>query len=548
MATPPERFARIASRVKLSLLEAKYVIVVGVGSVGSQITRELANSGVGRLFLFDGDNLEESNLVRHALPSSYVGMNKAEALEDYLKNEIPTLEIGGLPWYINDDFDDLDIQGLLSDADLIVAATGDRDCQRRIGRAALALDIPAVFPALWENNFSEVFVQRDARTPCFTCWDGFRTEGEALDRVTALNADILGVIQLTIYLIFELLDRESASTRLLASRPGVLRPQLFIRNDFVLSIRPVPRRPNCPSCAVGPAFAPPTELPPQPPPSQPAVPRPTPRHPRSAPPESSAPPFSLPSTPSPPSPVASSGISGWVIVLALIFVAGLIVHFTHSSPGAPTEVYTPQEAFTIKCGRCHKLAAAEAGPLKASESLEAYNASIRNEAANRSGPDLDHLSPPEALLLNAIEEGRNRGLGYMPAHLLSKAEAQRVASYVARVELHHKVVLPKSGTSHIETHGSQRVLELNHNPEGYLLFMDDRATITAGNVVIRSDNRSGIEHDLVISGPATYAKTPGRSYGVTTLRLQLRPGKYEYYCDIPGHRAAGEHGILTVVP
>ena len=30
------------------------------------------------------------------------------------------------------------------------------------------------------------------------------------------------------------------------------------------------------------------------------------------------------------------------------------------------------------------------------------------------------------------------------------------------------------------------------------------------------------------------------------VRLTAPPGRYEFYCRVPGHRAAGMHGILTV--
>jgi molybdopterin/thiamine biosynthesis adenylyltransferase len=255
VAVPPEQFARIVDDVNVPLLAAKLVVIVSVGTVGSQIARELANSGVGRLCLIDGDCLEESNLIRHALPRQYLGMNKAEAMTLYLAVEVPTLRAEALPRYADDSLSDDELDLLLVDADLVVASTGERDVQRRLGRRALALDIPAVFPALYEIDGGEVFVQGSPRHPCFFCWDGHRTMDEPLRGVTALNADTLGVTQLTVELILGVLDGDSKYAGLMDMPQDDPRPrQLFVRRRFSpLIIRAINRRPNCPSCAVGPA-------------------------------------------------------------------------------------------------------------------------------------------------------------------------------------------------------------------------------------------------------------------------------------------------------
>ena len=49
------------------------------------------------------------------------------------------------------------------------------------------------------------------------------------------------------------------------------------------------------------------------------------------------------------------------------------------------------------------------------------------------GPNLDDLRPATALTLDAINKGRARGQGQMPAQLISGPDAQDVAKYVATV-------------------------------------------------------------------------------------------------------------------
>lgn len=69
--------------------------------------------------------------------------------------------------------------------------------------------------------------------------------------------------------------------------------------------------------------------------------------------------------------------------------------------------------FVYNCGTCHTMAAAN--------------------TAGRIGPNLDQLRPPKALTLDAIEKGRARGQGQMPAQLLVGADAEHVAEFIEAV-------------------------------------------------------------------------------------------------------------------
>jgi mono/diheme cytochrome c family protein len=72
-----------------------------------------------------------------------------------------------------------------------------------------------------------------------------------------------------------------------------------------------------------------------------------------------------------------------------------------------------QEIFGERCASCHTLAGAHAD--------------------GKVGPNLDMLRPPEELVLDAVEKGRLRGSGTMPAQLVQGTEAEAVAAFVAAV-------------------------------------------------------------------------------------------------------------------
>ncbi len=60
-------------------------------------------------------------------------------------------------------------------------------------------------------------------------------------------------------------------------------------------------------------------------------------------------------------------------------------------------------------------------------------------------------------------------------------------------------------------------------------------------------NASPIEHDVAVAqGTTVLGQTPVFSGGSKSVTLTLKPGKYTFYCTVPGHRQAGMEGTLTV--
>jgi uncharacterized cupredoxin-like copper-binding protein len=60
-------------------------------------------------------------------------------------------------------------------------------------------------------------------------------------------------------------------------------------------------------------------------------------------------------------------------------------------------------------------------------------------------------------------------------------------------------------------------------------------------------NQGQAEHDLAIDGLPKEAKTPLIEPGKTAeLKADLKPGKYKFYCTVPGHEQAGMKIDVTV--
>jgi mono/diheme cytochrome c family protein len=201
--------------------------------------------------------------------------------------------------------------------------------------------------------------------------------------------------------------------------------------------------------------------------------------------------------------------------------------------------------FIKNCAQCHTLARANTKGLI--------------------GPDLDDA------FLESLQSGFGRNViegivaqqiaypnpyGRMPKIPLSDRQAADIANYVAYAAdrpgqdsgLLASVGSSKVGPPAVEKDGK---LAIAANPSGQLLYTVKAAQATAGPITISMTNMSGIDHNLAIqagtsANGAVIAATPITSSGTHSITLNLKPGTYTFFCQVPGHRAAGMYGTLTV--
>jgi plastocyanin len=90
-------------------------------------------------------------------------------------------------------------------------------------------------------------------------------------------------------------------------------------------------------------------------------------------------------------------------------------------------------------------------------------------------------------------------------------------------------------------------LKLAANASGLLAYNTKELSAKAGTVTITMANMSPLEHNVTIAeGSKVLGATPTFKGGSRTLTLKLKPGKYTFYCSVPGHRQAGMEGTLNV--
>ncbi len=217
--------------------------------------------------------------------------------------------------------------------------------------------------------------------------------------------------------------------------------------------------------------------------------------------------------------------------------------------GEGANLIAGKQEFVAKCGACHMLA--------------------RANTKGTAGPNLDvafSVDIAEGLKRSAVQtvvegqvENPNR-FGVMPSGLASGTKLASIAAYVAQSVdrpgqdtglLATAVQAPGAGKPAVEKGGK---LEIAADPSGQLAYVTNKATATAGAVTISMPNTSGVSHNIAVEA-GSHGATPGGSTlaaskfvtkGSASIAVTLKPGTYTFFCQAPGHRAAGMYGTLTV--
>jgi plastocyanin len=92
-----------------------------------------------------------------------------------------------------------------------------------------------------------------------------------------------------------------------------------------------------------------------------------------------------------------------------------------------------------------------------------------------------------------------------------------------------------------------RAVHLAAAAGGQLAYDTKQLSVQAGGVTITFANSSPLEHNVTIAqGSKVLGATATFASGTRSVKLDLKPGTYTFYCSVPGHRQAGMEGTLSV--
>ncbi|MBW3662763.1 MAG: cupredoxin domain-containing protein [Actinobacteria bacterium] len=79
-----------------------------------------------------------------------------------------------------------------------------------------------------------------------------------------------------------------------------------------------------------------------------------------------------------------------------------------------------------------------------------------------------------------------------------------------------------------------------------LAFEPSSLTTSAGQVTVELSAGDESEHTFVIEDLGDREVVAAAAGETATSMVELEPGTYAFYCDVPGHREAGMEGTLEV--
>ena len=97
--------------------------------------------------------------------------------------------------------------------------------------------------------------------------------------------------------------------------------------------------------------------------------------------------------------------------------------------------------------------------------------------------------------------------------------------------------------------GATQNLDVSSPADGGLIFQPNGLIANPGNVTITYDNPSPVPHSIAVAtanGNVLGQVQPFTDGSQSVQLSNLAPGKYVFYCTVPGHREAGMQGDLTV--
>lgn len=168
VAAKPRLSPRFDGLAPVQALQSKRVAIVGVGSGGSIAAINLASAGVGKLHLFDKDDLSIDNVFRHACDLRHLGRAKVLAVKDLIESYDLPAEV--IPHEQNVVDDAGDLWTIMDDIDLVVCATDTIQSRRLVNYVSVRTAVPLIMACTFRNALiGEIIRVRPGESPCYEC-------------------------------------------------------------------------------------------------------------------------------------------------------------------------------------------------------------------------------------------------------------------------------------------------------------------------------------------------------------------------------------------
>lgn len=175
-------YKRNKGLIELDILSGKRVLIIGVGSGGSQIAVELAKAGVGEFVLADFDRLELHNLSRHACSLNDLGRLKTDAVADAIHGKNPYATVHKLPIDVSKNLDVLEDE--IKKADVVLCCTDNNSSRFHTSDLLVKHGKTGLFGrAITRAEGGDVFIYRPGGA-CYFCLLGSDWYDQTAEEIT----------------------------------------------------------------------------------------------------------------------------------------------------------------------------------------------------------------------------------------------------------------------------------------------------------------------------------------------------------------------------
>ena len=168
--TKEKLYSKYKGLSETNVLSKMKVLIIGLGSVGSVVSVELAKAGIENFILMDDDRLEISNVSHHAAGLSDVGRYKVNVVADLILNINPYAEIITIPekaeWIIIDM-----VREMIQASDIVGCATDTRESKLLVSRNCLEENTHCIFAGCFRRAYGvQVLNVHPFKTLCYQCF------------------------------------------------------------------------------------------------------------------------------------------------------------------------------------------------------------------------------------------------------------------------------------------------------------------------------------------------------------------------------------------
>ncbi|MUK90430.1 thiamine biosynthesis protein MoeB [Ornithinibacillus sp. L9] len=228
-------------------MEAKHVLILGCGALGSANAEGLARAGIRKLTIIDRDYVEQSNLQRQQLfteqdwleqiPKAVAAKTRLQAINSTIKIEAYVLDAS----YAS-------LEPLLKDVDLVIDATDNFDTRLMMNDLMQKLEKPWIFGSCVGSTGMSYTILPNV-TPCLQC---------ILDAtpISGATCDSVGIIYPTVQMVVA--HQQAEALKLLVEDFQALRTKMVtfdLWNNYYHTMNMERAKKNeCPSCGENPTY------------------------------------------------------------------------------------------------------------------------------------------------------------------------------------------------------------------------------------------------------------------------------------------------------